>query len=181
MRQAARVVRRRSPQMIGDASADEPVPNEVEVSAGESVSDREDILLDTPTESEESDSDMGETLSELGMSLDGVESNVEVVECPLPQNVINARAIEEARLKFKLHETDSGSPEFQIATLTTRIQYLTAHLKRHPKDHSTTRGLIRLVSQRRRLLKFVKRQDPKRFHNLVEGLEIRISQQLRAL
>lgn len=101
--------------------------------------------------------------------------------CEPPKHVLNDRLIKEAQQKFKLHETDSGSPEFQIATLTTRITYLTDHLKNNSKDFSSTRGLIKMVATRRRLLKFLKREDPKRFTDIIEGLNIRVSQQLRDL
>lgn len=112
------------------------------------------------------------------------EVNAEDVEyppCDPPQPVINARAISEAQQKFKIHETDSGSPEFQIATLSTRITYLTEHLKSNPKDYSSTRGLVKMVSTRRRLLKFLKSEDPQRFTDIIAGLNIRISQQLREI
>lgn len=105
----------------------------------------------------------------------------DVVPCMPPQYVQNAAAIDEARAKFKLHETDTGSPEYQIATLSTRITYLTNHLKVNPKDYSSTRGLLKMVSTRRRLLKYVKKQDPARFDNIISGLGIRVSQQLRGL
>lgn len=98
-----------------------------------------------------------------------------------PQFYLNAQAISEARLKFKRHETDTGSPEYQIASLTTRIAYLTDHLKKNPKDHASTRGLLQMVAKRTKLLKFLKRTSTDRFHNIIEGLNIRISQQLRNL
>ncbi|CAN8070416.1 unnamed protein product [Agarophyton chilense] len=93
----------------------------------------------------------------------------------------NKAIIQEAQQKFKVHETDSGSPEFQIATLTKRIEYLTVHLKTHPKDFSSTRGLLKMVATRRKLLKYLKRDDPEKFTSIVSGLNIRISQKLRNL
>ena len=59
--------------------------------------------------------------------------------------------------KFRLHETDTGSPEVQIALLTDRIQYLTEHFKAHVKDHHSRRGLLRMVSRRRKLLDYLKK------------------------
>jgi len=74
---------------------------------------------------------------------------------------------------FRLHEKDTGSPEVQVALLTSRIQELTQHFKIHAKDHHSRRGLLRLVGQRRRLLDYVKRQDFDRYRILIERLGIR--------
>eukprot|EP00173_Palmaria_palmata_P001963 Plantae.Rhodophyta-Palmaria_palmata.ctg21937.p1 GENE.Plantae.Rhodophyta-Palmaria_palmata.ctg21937~~Plantae.Rhodophyta-Palmaria_palmata.ctg21937.p1 ORF type:complete len:136 (-),score=30.20 Plantae.Rhodophyta-Palmaria_palmata.ctg21937:331-699(-) len=98
-----------------------------------------------------------------------------------PSEYVNAAAIAAARSTYRLHETDTGSPEFQIATLTTKITYLTTHLKEHPKDFSSTRGLLKMVSTRRRLLKFLKKEDPARFTAILEGMNIRVSQELRSM
>lgn len=103
----------------------------------------------------------------------------EIIPCMPPQPVINAQAIAAIREQFRLHENDTGSSDYQIATLTARINYLTEHLKKNRKDHSSTRGLLRMVSNRRKLLKFVKREDPARFDRLVKELNIRVSQELR--
>lgn len=75
--------------------------------------------------------------------------------------------------KFKLHETDTGSPEVQVGLLTHRISYLTEHLKVHKKDHHSRRGLLMLVGQRRRLLQYVKNKDVKRYRNIIETLGLR--------
>ena len=75
--------------------------------------------------------------------------------------------------KFKLHETDTGSPEVQIAILTERILYLTDHFKTHQKDHHSRRGLLKLVSRRRRLLDYVRGQDVERYRQIIEALGIR--------
>ena len=74
---------------------------------------------------------------------------------------------------YQLHEKDTGSPEVQIAILTERIQYLTGHLKTHQKDHSSRRGLLKLVGQRRRLLDYLKRTEFSRYKGLIERLGIR--------
>ncbi|HEX8961310.1 MAG TPA: 30S ribosomal protein S15 [Geobacteraceae bacterium] len=75
--------------------------------------------------------------------------------------------------KFKLHESDTGSPEVQIAILTERITYLTEHFKVHKKDHHSRRGLLKIVGQRRRLLDYVKKKDDARYKAIIEKLGIR--------
>lgn len=156
-------VARVAPQMISDPPEGVAEQNETETGLGfeETPIDMSSVATATLDPEEEEDS--------------------EFEPCAPPQPVLNARAVSEAQQKFKLHETDSGSPEFQIATLTTRIAYLTTHLKENPKDNSSTRGLLKMVSTRRRLLKYVKRQDEKRFDDIISRLKIRVSQQLREL
>jgi small subunit ribosomal protein S15 len=75
--------------------------------------------------------------------------------------------------EYKLHESDTGSPEVQVAILTHRISYLTEHLKVHKKDHHSRRGLLILVGRRRRLLDYVKSKDINRYLSLIERLGIR--------
>ncbi len=75
--------------------------------------------------------------------------------------------------RFKLHESDTGSPEVQVALLTNRIIYLTEHFKTHTKDHHSRRGLLKLVGQRRRLLNYLKSKDVQRYRTLIEALGIR--------
>jgi small subunit ribosomal protein S15 len=75
--------------------------------------------------------------------------------------------------EFKLHESDTGSPEVQVALLTTRIKDITEHLKVHTKDFSTRRGLLKLIGQRRRLLDYLKRKDITRYRELIKTLGIR--------
>jgi len=74
--------------------------------------------------------------------------------------------------KFKTHATDTGSPQVQIAILTTEIKDLTGHLKLHKKDFSSRRGLIKKVSERRRLMKYLKREDAKAYDKLMGGLKL---------
>ena len=74
---------------------------------------------------------------------------------------------------YRLHETDTGSPEVQIALLTERINHLTEHLKSHKKDHHSRRGLLMLVGRRRRLLDYVKRNDVERYRALIARLGLR--------
>jgi len=73
----------------------------------------------------------------------------------------------------KLHDTDTGSPEVQIALLTERINQLTEHLKVHKKDHHSRRGLLMLVGRRRRLLDYVKDRDVERYRGIVAKLGLR--------
>ncbi|MBN2017063.1 MAG: 30S ribosomal protein S15 [Candidatus Cloacimonetes bacterium] len=75
--------------------------------------------------------------------------------------------------EFGLHESDTGSPEVQIALLTQRIAGITEHLKVHKKDHHTRRGLLMLVGQRRRLLDYIKNKDITRYRKLIKALNIR--------
>lgn len=75
--------------------------------------------------------------------------------------------------KFKLHESDTGSPEVQVGLLTHRISYLTEHLKIHKKDHHSRRGLLMLVGKRRRLLNYVKSKDVNRYRTIIGHLGLR--------
>lgn len=75
--------------------------------------------------------------------------------------------------EYARHEKDTGSPEVQIALLTTRITHLTEHFKTHAKDHHSRRGLLMLVGQRRRLLDYLKRIDVDRYRAVIERLGIR--------
>ncbi|MDL2274646.1 30S ribosomal protein S15 [Desulfosarcina sp. OttesenSCG-928-G10] len=75
--------------------------------------------------------------------------------------------------KHKKHDTDTGSPEVQIALLSHRIAYLTEHFKTHKKDHHSRRGLLMLVGKRRRLLNYVKRNDVQRYRSIIETLGLR--------
>lgn len=75
--------------------------------------------------------------------------------------------------RFKLHESDTGSPEVQIALLTNRIVHLTEHLKIHKKDHHSRRGLLIMVGKRRRMLNYVKNKDVQRYRTIIKELELR--------
>jgi len=74
---------------------------------------------------------------------------------------------------YKLHDSDTGSPEVQIAILTERITYLTEHFKIHKKDHHSRRGLLKIVGQRRRLLDYLKKKDIERYRVIIAKLGIR--------
>lgn len=141
----------------------------VEEDVGKVLGDVEDdnsnvMTLTREDEEEEEDEDLGE---------------IAVLEPPIKYQRKMHRV--ELREKFRRGDTDVGSPEFQIASLTSRIQFLTEHLKEHPKDFSSTRGIIGMVNRRRRLLKYLKAQKDGRFEAIIEGLGIRISRQLRGL
>lgn len=75
--------------------------------------------------------------------------------------------------KYRLHETDTGSPEVQIAILTERINHLNEHLKEHKKDHHSRRGLLKMVGQRRGLLNYLQEKDIERYRAIVEKLNLR--------
>ena len=75
--------------------------------------------------------------------------------------------------QYKLHDSDTGSPEVQIGLLAHRIQYLTEHLKVHTKDPHSRRGLLMLVGRRRRLLNYVKNNDVQRYRTIIETLGLR--------
>ena len=74
---------------------------------------------------------------------------------------------------YRTHETDTGSTEVQVALLTQRINELSEHFKTHKKDHHSRRGLLRLVSQRRRLLNYLRRTSPGRYQELIKRLGLR--------
>ena len=75
--------------------------------------------------------------------------------------------------QYRTHETDTGSPEVQIAILSTRIGELTEHFKTHNKDHASRRGLLMMVSRRRSLLDYLKKSDPERYKEVIQKLGIR--------
>jgi small subunit ribosomal protein S15 len=74
---------------------------------------------------------------------------------------------------YRKHDSDTGSPEVQVAILSERINYLTEHFKVHAKDHHSRRGLLKLVGQRRRLLDYLKSKDSERYADLIRRLGIR--------
>jgi small subunit ribosomal protein S15 len=91
-------------------------------------------------------------------------------ECALPQTVEAKTAILE---EYRVHDTDTGSPEAQVALLTHRINDLTEHFKGHPKDHHGRRGLLKMVGQRRRLLDYLRRQSFERYKTTIDRLGLR--------
>lgn len=75
--------------------------------------------------------------------------------------------------QFRTHEGDTGSPEVQVALLSARINYLSEHFKTHKKDHHSRRGLLKIVSQRRSLLNYLRKKDVERYKKLIASLGIR--------
>ena len=75
--------------------------------------------------------------------------------------------------KYKVHDSDTGSPEVQVGLLTNRIEYLTEHLKVHKKDHHSRRGLLQMVGRRRRLLNYLQREDLDAYRELTRQLGLR--------
>jgi small subunit ribosomal protein S15 len=86
---------------------------------------------------------------------------------------LNTEQKQEIIDRYRLHNSDTGSPEVQVAILSERITYLTDHFKTHAKDHHSRRGLIKLVGQRRRLLNYLKGKDIERYRTLIEQLGLR--------
>lgn len=84
-----------------------------------------------------------------------------------------AQQTRELTEQYRLHPTDTGSPEVQVALLSARIDYLTEHFKVHTKDHHSRRGLLKLVGQRRRLLDYLKRSSNDRYKELITRLGLR--------
>ena len=87
--------------------------------------------------------------------------------------VMNAKQKNTVITDYKLHEKDTGSSEVQIALLTKRVTYLTEHFKTHAKDHHSRRGLLKLVSQRRKLLDHLRKEDISRYQSIISKLSIR--------
>jgi small subunit ribosomal protein S15 len=80
--------------------------------------------------------------------------------------------------KFKTHDSDTGSPEIQIAILTEEIKELTKHLQQHKKDYSSRRGLIKKVSLRRKLLRYLEKENLKSFEEITKKLKIKIARKV---
>jgi small subunit ribosomal protein S15 len=81
--------------------------------------------------------------------------------------------------KFRTHDNDTGSPQVQIAILTEEIKQLTEHLKKHKHDHSSRRGLLKKVGERRKLLKYLQKEDEKSFKDLTERLKLKIAKRMQ--
>ena len=74
---------------------------------------------------------------------------------------------------YRTHDSDTGSPEVQVAILTGRIEYLTEHFKTHAKDHHSRQGLLKMVGKRRRLLDYLKRKELSRYQEIIKRLGLR--------
>jgi small subunit ribosomal protein S15 len=93
--------------------------------------------------------------------------------------MLDKKAKERIIKKFRVHDTDTGSPQVQIAILTEEIKELTEHLKQHKHDFSSRRGLLKKVSERRRLLKYLQKENAEEFQALTEKLKLKIAQKLQ--
>lgn len=80
---------------------------------------------------------------------------------------------QELMTEYQIHETDTGSADLQVAMLTKRIQQLTEHLKVNKKDHSSRKGLLKMIGRRKRLLAYIQQGDPQRYQTLIARLKIR--------
>lgn len=96
-----------------------------------------------------------------------------VRECSWQPMTITRKQKTEVISQYRNSPEDTGSPEVQVALLTSRINSLTGHMQARPKDYSTRRGLLAMVSRRRRLLDYIRRQDPQRYLDLIGKLGIR--------
>jgi small subunit ribosomal protein S15 len=93
--------------------------------------------------------------------------------------MLDKKAKEKIIKKFRTHETDTGSPQVQIAILTEEIKELTEHLKQHKHDFSSRRGLLKKVGERRKLLKYLQKESAEQFKDLAEKLKLKIAQRLQ--
>jgi len=93
--------------------------------------------------------------------------------------MLDKKAKEKIIKKFRVHDTDTGSPQVQIAILTEEIKELTEHLKKHKHDFSSRRGLLKKVSERRKLLKYLRKESAEQFKELTDKLKLKIAQKLQ--
>uniref|UniRef100_X5CVA9 30S ribosomal protein S15 n=1 Tax=Tisochrysis lutea TaxID=1321669 RepID=X5CVA9_9EUKA len=91
----------------------------------------------------------------------------------------NFQSVEEMRQKYRLHASDTGSAQVQIAVLTARIQYMTAHMQKNKKDYASLRGLTAMVVRRRKLLEYLLREDLDEFNRITSELNIRTNQLMK--
>jgi len=95
------------------------------------------------------------------------------------KTMLDKKAKEKIIKKFRVHDTDTGSPQVQIAILTEEIKELTEHLKKHKHDFSSRRGLLKKVSERRKLLKYLRKESAEQFKELTDKLKLKIAQKLQ--
>lgn len=95
------------------------------------------------------------------------------------KTMLDKKTKEKIIKKFRVHDTDTGSPQVQIAILTEEIKELTEHLKNHKHDFSSRRGLLKKVSERRKLLKFLQKESAEQFKELADKLKLKIAQKLQ--
>ncbi len=94
--------------------------------------------------------------------------------------MLDKKAKEKIIKKYRVHDTDTGSPQVQIAILTEEIKNLTDHLKQHKHDYSSRRGLLKKVGERRKLLKYLQKENAEQFKELAVKLKLRIAAKLQA-
>jgi len=87
--------------------------------------------------------------------------------------MLNPKQKQKIVSEYSLHKADTGSAEVQIALFTEEIEALTKHLKKHPKDNSSRRGLLKMVAKRKRLLDYLKKEAPNRYNKIVKELELK--------
>jgi len=105
--------------------------------------------------------------------------DVQVEVAEIPHTLLNRLAVQEAGESYRLHENDSGSPEFQIARLTAKIKYMSVHVSANKKDHANTRGLLSMVSTRKKLLRYLRSCSMDRYRKVISDLNIRVAQSER--
>lgn len=131
------------------------------------------IAADDDDDSEEEAPDFIVSSSDLD-SVEGDEDDEDgVMDFEPPVGFTFQLKLAEVREQYRRHDTDTGSPEYQVASMTERISYLTKHLQANPKDFSTRRGLVALVNKRRRMLNYLFTEDVDRYMGLVASLGIR--------
>ena len=115
-----------------------------------------------------------------GIKLPAARGPERLNRIPLGQNdieggfhLLTQEAKREIVEKYRLHETDTGSPEVQVAILTERITQLTEHFKVHKKDHHSRRGLYKMIGHRRNLLSYIRKRDVNRYRELIQSLGLR--------
>ncbi len=119
------------------------------------------------------DDDVQDYLLEASDLLDGEAGGGGGADEALPASYVSLMRIAELRSIHRRHESDTGSPQYQVAGMTERISHLTTHLRTHPKDFSTRRGLVALVNKRRRLLNYLYEEDEAGYKEIVGALGIR--------
>jgi small subunit ribosomal protein S15 len=125
------------------------------------------------TSSDDDDDTQEDYLLEASDLLGEMEGSTIIDDEALPPSYISAQRIAALRITHRRHDTDVGSPEYQVAGMTERIAHLTSHLKLHPKDFSTRRGLVALVNKRRRLLNYLFISNKSKYVDIVAALGIR--------
>jgi len=130
--------------------------------------------------------DLLDALAADDVPLSSMETQLVFVKSDNPDEVLepmlsytNEQMVEEARAKYRMHASDSGSAQVQIAVLTARIQYMTTHMQNNKKDYASLRGLTAMVVRRRKLLEYLLKEDGSEFARLTSELNIRTNQLMK--